>query len=259
MALSFMRGVFKIKGAGGKGDRTDPARRHGWESVVPERRADHLCSTQKSEHSALARKHHEPLQPESEQQPLPNCVCRGQPEIPPQELRQGEGCTSEMDGPWEECHVHGAIWLAEAMKHFVIQNGYLTTAEGKAFKMKPGAKPNSIVLGDGMIEMMSDALLQLKTKDGGLAYLHRANLPPQDALRKLQGCWIHRDRYLGKKRTVTIAGSMWTVGGGKPSQGILRMRDGAVVLRDLKVELRSSGKMSLISPSGRVRKFTHSV
>jgi len=248
---SFIRRIFKVKEAGRKGDQTDPARGRRWDPLIPEQRGDHLRATQTSDHSAPACGHHELLQPEGTRQPLTNNVCPGQTRTFSQELRQGEGHASEMDGPWEECHVHGAFQLAEAMKFFVIENGCLTTAAGKAFTVNPGAKPNSIALGDGMIEMISAALLQIKTKDGRLAYFHRANLPPQDALLKLQGCWI-----LGDRCTITIAGSTWTISGGRNSQGILRMHDGVVVLRDYKVEIRPSGKMRLTRRSGRVRKFT---
>jgi len=254
-AFSFIRGIFKVKDAGDTVERIEPACGHWWESVVPEHQPEHLRVTLESDHGSRAHKGNQPFRPEGEQQPLPKPVSSGRPDNFSQELGQGSGCTSRMDGSWEECHVHGACLLAHALKFFSIENGNLTTAQGRVCKVAPGAKPNSILLGNGMIEMISDALLQLKTTSGGLAYFQRANLPPRDTLVKLQGYWIHRGRYLGQPQTITIDGAMWTVGGEEASQGILQMRDGAVFLGDLKIRIQSSGKMHLTSPSGRVEKF----
>jgi len=256
-AVSAIWGFFRSVDPGGTIEHFDPARRHGMDPVVPEHQPDPLRVTQKVDHSTCAHNRHPYVQPKSEQNPLPQFSCPGQPETLSQEfLRQGRGYTSEIDGHWEECRVHGSCSVNGTLKFFSIDNGTLTTADGKAFNVKAGSKPNSIALGDAMIEMISDVLLQLRTNAGGLAYFHRADLLPQDVLRKLQGCWIHRDRHLGQRQTITIDGSMWTLGGGRSSQGILRMGDGAVVLGDLKIEIRSLGKMRVTSPSGRVHKFT---
>jgi len=148
-----------------------------------------------------------------------------------------------MDGIWQ---ARDPSALLPDLTIFIIKQDKLITASGKRYVVVLGPTKGTILLGDGVISLDPDGSIWLRTKSGTAVQYKHVSMPSRSNLCEMQGSWVYCDAKLGTTMTLLIQGVTWCATSRRcTTHGVLRLKNGAVLVNDTTAKLSSTGQLKL--------------
>jgi len=190
----------------------------------------------------------------------------------PTHSRSEEGDPTSMICPQQYPNTLDGIWvlkdsqqidspISDEVRFMVIQGENLTNAHMQTYAVERADTPNTILFGDAVGQVSTDATLKLMLANGRHALYGRLDPPPESMMRALQGTWILRSK--GEDDGGVILNIEGVIveffDKDKRSHHFLHVRkgDGSLRLLGLMVDIASHGSLFLHTKSGKLLKFVH--
>jgi len=216
-----------------------------WSAVLP--RSDVQATSRHSFETSPTGSSSPPRSESDSDVPIPSTVldpqkaCTSAPQM--KEGLDQDAPMQLMDGTWL---AGDPSKLIPDMSIFIIKQGYLITASGKAHVVVMGPTKGTILVGDGVISLDPDGFVWLRATTGTAVQYKRVSMPSRSNLAELQGTWVYCDKRLGTTMTLLIQGVTWRATSSRcTTHGVLRLQNGAVLVNDTAAELCSRGQLKL--------------